>query len=66
MMKAVHPCVVAATVLLLPADAFAQRSGDPAYIEGRLTGLQQQLADQLQERLDGLRAEFKTATGSLE
>jgi TolA-binding protein len=79
MMKAVHPCVVAATVLLLPADAFAQRSGDPAYIEGRLTGLQQQLADlsarikelkiqnqQLQERLETMRANFETRLGQQE
>jgi hypothetical protein len=66
MMKAVHPCVVAATVLLLPADAFAQRSGDPAYIEGRLTGLQQQLADQLQERLETMRANFEARLGQQE
>jgi hypothetical protein len=44
-MKAVHPCVVAAAILLLPDTTIAQRSGDPAYIEGRLNGLRQQRAD---------------------
>jgi TolA-binding protein len=64
--------VVALAVLLLPAAAFAQRSGDPAYIEGRLNGLQQQLADlsarieqlkiqdqQLQQRLERMRTNFE-------
>ena len=68
MTKAVHPCVVAAAILLLPAAAFAQRSGDPASIEGRLNVIQHQLADlsarikelevqdqQLQQRLERMR-----------
>ena len=71
-MKAVHPCVVAAAIFLLPPAAFAQRSGDPAYIEGRLNGLRQQLADlsarikqlevqdqQLQQRLESMRTNFE-------
>jgi TolA-binding protein len=79
MMKAVHPYVVAATVLLLPADAFDQRSGDPAYIERQLNGLQQQLADlsarikelkiqdqQLQERLEAMRTNFEARLGQQE
>ena len=79
MMKAVHPCVVAVTVLLLPADAFAQRSGEPAYIERQLNGLQQQLADlsarikelkiqdqQLQERLERMRTNFEARLGQQE
>ena len=79
MMKAVHPCIVAAAILLLPTAAFAQRSGDPAYIQGRLTGLQQQLADlsarikelkiqdqQLQERLETMRANFEARLGQQE
>jgi TolA-binding protein len=78
-MKAVHPCVVAAVILLLPTAAFAQRSGDPAYIEGRLNGLQQQLADlsarikelkvqdqQLQERLERMRTNFEGRLGQQE
>jgi TolA-binding protein len=79
MMKAVHPCVVAAAILLLPGAALAQRSGDPAYIEGRLKGLQQQLADlstrikelkiqdqQLQERLESMRTNFEARLGQQE
>jgi TolA-binding protein len=79
MMKAVHPCVVAAAILLLPAAAFAQRSGDPAYIEGRLNGLRQQLADlsarinelkvqdqQLQQRLESMRTNFEARLGQRE
>ena len=71
MMKAVHPCVVAAAVFLLPAAAVAQRGVDPAHIEGRLNGLQEQLADlsarikelkiqdqQLQHRLERMRTNF--------
>jgi TolA-binding protein len=76
MMKAVHPCVVAAAILLLPAAVFAQRSGDPAYIEGRPNGLRQQLADlsarineldqQLQERLESMRTNFEARLGQQE
>jgi hypothetical protein len=79
MMKAVHPCVVAAAILLLPDAAFAQRSGDPAYIEGRLSGLRQQLADvsaqikqlevqdqQLQQRLESMRTNFEARLGQQE
>ena len=79
MMKAVHPCIVAAAILLLPTAAFAQRSGDPAYIEGRLTELQQQLADlsarikelriqdqQLQERMERMRTNLETRLGQQE
>jgi TolA-binding protein len=79
MMKAVQPCVVAAAILLLPAAVFAQRSGDPAYIEGRLNGLQQQLADlsarftelkiqdqQLQQRLERMRTNFESRLGQQE
>ena len=79
MIKAVHPCVVAAAILLLPAAAFAQRSGDPAYIEGRLNGLQEQLADlfarikelkiqdqQLQQRLEGMRTNLEARLGQRE
>jgi TolA-binding protein len=71
--------VVALAVLLLPAAAFAQRSGDPAYIEGRLSGLQQQLADlsarikelkiqdqQLQQRLERMRTNFEARLGQRE
>ena len=79
MIKAVHPCVVAVAILLLPATAFAQRSGDPAYIERQLSGLQQQLADlsarikelriqeqQLQQRLDNMRSNFEARLGQQE
>jgi hypothetical protein len=72
MMKTVHSCIVASSVLLAPAAAPAQRTGDPAYIGGRISGLQQQLADllarikelkvqdqQLQERLENMRANFE-------
>jgi TolA-binding protein len=78
-MKAVHPCAVAAAIFLLPAAAFAQRSGDPAYIEGRLNGLRQQLADlsarikqlevqdqQLHERLERMRTNFEARLGQQE
>jgi len=78
-MKAVQPCVVAAVILLLPAAAFTQRSGDPAYIERQLNGLQQQLADlsarikelkiqdqQLQERLETMRTNFEARLGQQE
>jgi TolA-binding protein len=72
MMKAVHSCVIATAICLLPAAAFAQRTGDPAYVEGRLNGLRQQLAElsarikqlqaqdqQLQQRLESMRANFE-------
>jgi hypothetical protein len=71
-MKAVHPCVVAAAILLLPDAAFAQRSGDPAYIEWRFNGLRHQLAElsarinelkgqdqRLQEWLERMRTSFE-------
>ena len=79
MMKAIHPCVVAAAIFLLPGVAFAQRSGDPASIEGRLNVLQQQLADlsarikelkirdeQLQQRLQEMRTNFEARLGQQE
>jgi len=79
MMKAVHSCVVAAAIFLLPAAAFAQRSGDPAHFERQLNGLQQQLADlsarikelkiqdqQLQERLETMRTNFEARLGQQE
>jgi TolA-binding protein len=78
-MKAVHPCVVVAAILLLPDATFAQRSGDPSYIEGRLNGLRQQLADlsarikqlevqdqQLQQRLESMRTNFEARLGQQE
>jgi hypothetical protein len=62
---------------LLPDATFAQRSGAPAYIEGRLNELRQQLANlsarikqlevrdqQLQQRLEGMRIDFKPASDS--
>jgi TolA-binding protein len=68
-----------AAFLLLPTAGFAQRSGDPAYIEARLTGLQRQLAglsarikelkiqdQQLQERLDAMRTDFEARLGRQE
>ena len=71
--------VVALAVLLLSAAAFAQRSGDPAYIEGRLSGLQQQLGDlsarikelkiqdqQLQQRQERMRTNFEARLGQRE
>jgi len=76
MMKAVHSCVVAAAIFLLPAAAFAQRSGDPAHFERQLNGLQQQLADlparikelniqdqQLQQRLQRMRTNLEARLG---
>jgi len=79
MMKAIHPCVVAAAIFLLPAAAFAQRSGDPANIEGRLNVLQQRLADlsartkelkirdeQLHQRLEDMRTNFEARIGQQE
>jgi len=62
-----------------PVSAVAQRSGDAAYIAGRLTGLQQQLADlsarleqlriqdqHLQQRLEEMRTNFEARLERLE
>ena len=77
--KAVSPYVVVAAILLAPVSAVAQRSGDAAYIAGRLTGLQQQLADlsarleqlriqdqHLQQRLEEMRTDFEARLERLE
>ncbi|MFO1161959.1 MAG: hypothetical protein U1E60_24185 [Reyranellaceae bacterium] len=52
-MGSIGSCVVALAIAFVPAAAMGQRSGD-AYIEGRLTGLQQQLAN-LSTRIEQLR-----------
>ena len=59
--KAVSPYVVVVAILLVPATVVAQQSGDAAYIAGRLTGLQQQLAD-LSARLEQLKSSGSTAS----
>ena len=77
--KAVSPYVVVVAILLVPATVVAQRSGDAAYIAGRLTGLEQQLADlsarleqlksqdqQLQQRLEEMRNNFEARLERLE
>ena len=77
--KAVSLYVVVVAILLVPATAVAQRSGDAAYIAGRLTGLQQQLAElsarleqlkiqdqQLQQRLEEMRTNFEARLDRLE
>ena len=77
--KAVSPYVVVVAILLVPATVVAQRSGDAAYIAGRLTGLQQQLAElsarieqlkiqdqQLQQRLEEMRTNFEARLERLE
>ena len=76
--KAVSLYVVVVAILLVPATV-AQRSGDAAYIAGRLTSLQQQLAElsarleqlkiqdqQLQQRLEEMRTNFEARLDRLE
>ena len=71
--------VVVVAILLVPATAVSQRSGDAAYIASRLTGLQQQLAElsarleqlkiqdqQLQQRLEEMRTNFEARLEQLE
>lgn len=67
---------IAAAILLLPTSTFAQ---DRAYIQGRLDGLQRQLADlsskidqlkaqdrQLQQQLEGMQGKFDARLERLE
>ena len=63
--KAVSLCVVAAAILLLPATLGAQQRGDATNIQGRLVGLQQQLAE-LSARLEQLRAQDQQLQQRLE
>lgn len=76
---AVSLCVVAAAILLLPAGLAAQQRNDPGNIQGRLAGLQQQLAElsarleqlkrqdqQLQQRLEETRASIEARLERLE
>jgi TolA-binding protein len=78
-MKAILCYLIVLTAFLLPGTAFAQRGSDAAYIEGRLSGLQQQLVDlsarleqlkiqdqQLQQRLEEMRTKFEARLGRLE
>ncbi len=63
-----HLYVLMAAVTLLPVAAAAQRSGDTAYVEGRLKGLQQQAAE-LSARVERLRAqdrELQERLGSMQ
>jgi TolA-binding protein len=75
-MSSVARAYVAATILLLPTLAFSQ---DGFYIQGRLDGLQRQLADlaarveqlraedqQLQQRLESMRTKFEARLERLE
>ena len=77
--KAVRTLVVVVALLLMPGTVAAQRSGDAAHIAGRLTGLQQQLAElsahleqlniqdqQLQQRLEEMRTNFEARLERLE
>ncbi len=57
--------ILTAAVVLLPFAAAAQRSGDTAYIEGRLKGLQQQVAE-LSARVERLRAQDQELQRRLE
>jgi TolA-binding protein len=78
-MKAIICYLIVLTSFLLPGTAFAQRGSDAAYIEGRLSGLQQQLADlsarieqlkiqdqQLHQRLQRMRTNFEARLERLE
>jgi TolA-binding protein len=77
--KAVSLCVVAAAILFLPASLGAQQRSDPGNIQGRLAGLQQQLAElsarleqlkrqdqQLQQRLEETRTSIEARLERLE
>ena len=78
-MKATFWYLVVLTGFLLPGTAFAQRGSDAAHIEGRLSGLQQQLAElsarieqlkiqdqQLQQQLERMRTNFEARLDRLE
>ena len=75
-MKAILCYLIVLTGVLLPGTAFAQRGGD---IDGRLSGLQQQLAElsarieqlkiqdqQLQQQLERMRTNFEARLDRLE
>jgi len=75
-MSSVARAWLAAAILLLPTSAFAQ---DGFYIQGRLDGLQRQLADlaaridqlkadnqQLQQQMESMRTKFEARLGRLE
>jgi TolA-binding protein len=78
-MKVVLCYLIVLTGVLLPGTAFAQRGGDAAHIDGRLSGLQQQLAEhsarieqlkiqdqQLQQQLERMRTNFEARLDRLE
>ena len=78
-MKAILCYLIVLTGFLLPGIAFAQRASDAANIDGRLSGLQQQLADlsaridqlkvqdqQLQQQLERMRTNFEARLNRLE
>lgn len=65
MTRAIRPYVIALPILLLPVAAAAQRSGDTAYIQGRLNGLQQQLAG-LSAQIERLKAQDQELQQRLE
>ena len=64
-MKAILCYLSVLTGVLLPGTAFAQRGGDAAYIDGRLSGLQQQLAE-LSARIEQLKIQDQQLQQQLE
>ena len=64
-MKAILCYLIVLTGVLLPGTAFAQRGGDAAYIDGRLSGLQQQLAE-LSARIEQLKIQDQQLQQQLE
>jgi TolA-binding protein len=64
-MKVVLCYLIVLTGVLLPSTAFAQRGGDAAYIDGRLSGLQQQLAE-LSARIEQLKIQDQQLQQQLE
>jgi len=64
-MKAVLCYLIVLTGVLLPGTAFAQRGGDAAYIDGLLSGIQQQLAE-LSGRIEQLKIQDQQLQQQLE
>ena len=64
-MKAILCYLIVLTGVLLPGTAFAQRGGDAAYIDGRLSGIKQQLAE-LSARIEQLKIQDQQLQQQLE
>lgn len=65
MTKAARLRIVVLAVLLVPATVGAQQRGDPTNIQGRLAGLQQQLAE-LSARVEQLKVQDQRLQQRLE